>query len=402
MALTVLSVLACVIYLAYSPPEFESNLRNLHSKDSRAIQAEQKVVELFGGTEEPLMVLFEGADFLALQSRLEQVDEKLKSLSSDSLVLVHFSGTALLPEPASEQLYLKVAQSLESKSTKTLFDEALSQQGFEPDSLKGTIEKLSKACENGNRLSFSKLQEAGLGDWLKDWVRLGSEGEPAAAIVQVFPKTDLWSPELREKFLSELSVLEEIEGFQGIAGGMVSAHETSNLITKEMTFTASLAIAIGVVLVLLQFKKVTLSLFVLIPVALSCIWTFGIFELLGYKIHFMNAAVLPMVIGIGIDDGIHIVHKFSLVLRESKEAGRIMTPKDVVCETLHLSGTGVLLTSLTTMVAFGSLAIAENQGLASIGVLSFIGIATSLVASITVLPACLYFHSQKWLSAEDR
>ncbi len=402
VGLTVLSVLTCVVYLAYSPPEFESNLRNLHSKDSRAIHAEQKVVELFGGTEEPLMVLFEGPDDLTLQNRLEQVDKKLESLSSDSIVLAHFSGTQLLPDPASEQQYLKVAQSIESNSTKTLFDKALSQQGFEPESLKVTIEELSKACEDRNRLGFSKLQEAGLGDWLKDWVRLGSEGEPGTAIVQVFPKTDLWSPELRERFLSELSILEEVEGFQGIAGGMVSVHETSNLITKEMTFTASLAIAIGIVLVLLQFKKITLSLFVLLPVGLSCIWTFGLFELLGYKIHFMNAAVLPMVIGIGIDDGIHIVHKFSLVLRESKKTGRIMTPKDVVSETLHLSGTGVLLTSLTTMVAFGSLAIAENQGLASIGVLSFIGIATSLIASITVLPTCLYFHSRKWLSAEDR
>ena len=51
--------------------------------------------------------------------------------------------------------------------------------------------------------------------------------------------------------------------------------------------------------------------------------------------------------------------------------------------------TGVLLTSVTTMVTFGSLALSENRGLASVGLLSAIGIGACLIASVVVLPALL-------------
>ena len=98
----------------------------------------------------------------------------------------------------------------------------------------------------------------------------------------------------------------------------------------------------------------------------------------------MNASVLPMIIGIGIDDGIHLVQRYRYL--RARFNGR---PRNLVRETFSVTGTGVALTSLTTMIAFGSLGFSENRGLASIGILAFIGVGSCLLASVSVLPALM-------------
>jgi hypothetical protein len=85
--------------------------------------------------------------------------------------------------------------------------------------------------------------------------------------------------------------------------------------------------------------------------------------------------VLPLILGIGIDDGVHIVHDFR------RQTGRYrMTPS---------TASAVLITSLTTMVGFGSLMIASHQGLQSLGRVLTIGVSCCLFSSLVVLPAIL-------------
>ena len=85
---------------------------------------------------------------------------------------------------------------------------------------------------------------------------------------------------------------------------------------------------------------------------------------------------LPVVLGIAVDDGVHIVHRFL------EEAGdRVRT----------LAGTGrsVVLTSLTSLAAFGTLLLTSHRGLASFAAVLCLGIAASLVLSPLALPPLL-------------
>jgi hypothetical protein len=97
----------------------------------------------------------------------------------------------------------------------------------------------------------------------------------------------------------------------------------------------------------------------------------------GEKLNFMNLTVLPMVIGTGVDSGIHIVSRFLASGRDATAGVRSAL-------------VGVMLASTTTMVGgFGSLALSENHGLTSIGSAALIGTASCLLAAATALPAVL-------------
>ena len=93
-----------------------------------------------------------------------------------------------------------------------------------------------------------------------------------------------------------------------------------------------------------------------------------------------NMIVLPLSLGIGVDNGVHLVHDF----REQKGRYR-MSPS---------IASSVLLTSLTTMVGVGSLMIASHRGLRSLGRVLTIGVACCLFTQLAILPSLLIWLSR--------
>ena len=92
---------------------------------------------------------------------------------------------------------------------------------------------------------------------------------------------------------------------------------------------------------------------------------------------------LPLIIGIGIDDGGHILHR-------SKIEGR-----GALYDVYRSTGKAIIITSLTTMMAFGSLVFATYRGFGSLGIALFIGVGSCLLASVVVLPAVLAWVERK-------
>jgi predicted RND superfamily exporter protein len=109
----------------------------------------------------------------------------------------------------------------------------------------------------------------------------------------------------------------------------------------------------------------------------------GIMALLTIKFNYVNFIVLPLIVGIGIDDGIHIVHHWR---QDSKEK---------LPAILNRIGRAIVLTSLTTTIGFGSLISSHYPGLRSIGWVTALGILTCLLAALFLLPAVL-----AWIDAK--
>ncbi|MBN2551303.1 MAG: MMPL family transporter [Spirochaetales bacterium] len=126
----------------------------------------------------------------------------------------------------------------------------------------------------------------------------------------------------------------------------------------------------------ITFRSFRYAILAAVPLLAGMIWMLGIYPLLGLKLNMINIAVIPLVIGMGIDFGIHIVHRFRV-------------ERDL--ETVYrFTGKAVFLSALTTIIGFGSLAlIGSFPSIASIGTILFLGIATCLVATIVLLPALL-------------
>ena len=91
--------------------------------------------------------------------------------------------------------------------------------------------------------------------------------------------------------------------------------------------------------------------------------------------NFLNIMVLPMIIGIGIDDGVHFTNTFRHPNYHTPLRGLFQT------------GRAVVLTSLTTIAGFGSIILSHYPGLRSMGIVAVIGIAGCLFGSIILMPA---------------
>lgn len=159
------------------------------------------------------------------------------------------------------------------------------------------------------------------------------------------------------------------------------------LITEIFTEAARAGVYVAIVIFILlflifrNFKHVILAF---VMVVLGLLWLFGLLPLTGTQLTLTAGLVLPLLIGIGTDDAMHIMHRYR------HENGNIE-------KTLRYSGKAVLLTTLTTMIGFGSLAIVGMMPtITSIGALLFIGIGTCFVATVIALPAILSLTKKKY------
>jgi len=123
------------------------------------------------------------------------------------------------------------------------------------------------------------------------------------------------------------------------------------------------------------------------PLILGYVWMLGGMRLLQVDFNFVNITISPLLIGIGVDDGIHIIHRY---LEE-----RALSPDGAVERAGRMTTVAILVTSLTTMLVFASLLIARTPGLRFLGVSALLGIGFTLLFSLVFLPAVLRIEGEK-------
>jgi predicted RND superfamily exporter protein len=118
------------------------------------------------------------------------------------------------------------------------------------------------------------------------------------------------------------------------------------------------------------------------PLALAGLATCAALVALGWHFDFANVIVLPMLLGMGIDNGVHLVHRH----RTNPEE------EDVLATS---TARAVWFAALTTVLSFGSLAFASHRGMASLGRLLTLGVAATLICYVVVLPAVLAWDDER-------
>ena len=164
----------------------------------------------------------------------------------------------------------------------------------------------------------------------------------------------------------------------GATGVPVISLEAGEAVVNAFIHAFSLAL-IGVITALLVLlKSVKSTALVLIPLLLAALFTGASTVLLGIPFNFANVIALPLILGIGIDCSVHMVHRG----RSTGEAYENL---------LHTStARAIFYSALTTMAGFGSLIFSQHQGTASMGLLLLAGVILTLVCVLIILPALLH------------
>ena len=192
------------------------------------------------------------------------------------------------------------------------------------------------------------------------------------ARIQVFPEEDLTSREAMVRFVETLR-----EASPDITGLPVNLVESSYATGRSLWQALVWALAgICLLLGLLWGRPVEIGI-ALAPLVFAVVMTAATSWLLDVPLNFINVCVLPLLMGVGVDSGLHMVHRARSVPVAS---GRLLTST-----TAH----GVFFSALTTLASFGTLVLADHLGIASLGTLLVIGMVYTLLGNLVLLPALL-------------
>jgi len=196
-------------------------------------------------------------------------------------------------------------------------------------------------------------------------------------IINVYPEKNIWEDSrFLYRFTDEATELSEKA--TGLPPIFVELMDIMSKDGKKATYFAIIAVFF---VLLIDFRSLKYALVGMVPLIFGAIWMTGLMEILGLKFTMMNILAVPLIIGIGIDDGVHILHRWKMEKN-----------LDIVYRS---TGKAILLTSLTTMLGFGSLWFATYRGLGSMGIALFIGVGTCFLATLFIIPAILGLENKQ-------
>ncbi len=169
----------------------------------------------------------------------------------------------------------------------------------------------------------------------------------------------------------------------GATGVPVISLEAGKAVVDAFVHAFSLAL-IGVVIALLVLlRSVKSTVLVMVPLLLAALFTGAVTVLLDVPFNFANVIALPLILGIGIDCSVHMVHR-------SRNTGEAY-------ENLLYTSTAraIFYSALTTMAGFGSLIFSQHQGTASMGLLLLAGVVLTLICVLIILPVLLHAANTK-------
>ena len=136
-------------------------------------------------------------------------------------------------------------------------------------------------------------------------------------------------------------------------------------------------------LLLVILRNVKDTLLVLLPLLLAAVFTAASTVVFNVPFNFANIIALPLLFGLGVDSGIHMVHRLHYL--DSAEENLLGTSESQ----------GVFYGALTTIFSFSSLAFTSHEGTASMGILLSIGLFMTLICALVVLPAFSVLHIRR-------
>jgi hopanoid biosynthesis associated RND transporter like protein HpnN len=195
-------------------------------------------------------------------------------------------------------------------------------------------------------------------------------GKSGRYLMKVYSKANIWEVGPMGQFVKDMRAVDA-----EATGNPLQVYEASWQMKRSFEEAACYALLMIVPTVLLDFRRLNHTLLAALPMAVGLLQTLGLMGLLDIPLNPANMIVLPLTLGIGMESGINLLHELRC------QRGRYRGPGNAVM-------VAVVVNSLTTMVGFGALMIADHQGLQSLGRVLTISMGCCLLCSL-LLPNLL-------------
>ncbi len=407
LALGAFLVLAAGLFA--SRLHYDHNLLNLQDRTLDSVQWEHKLIDrAAGATWDSLSVARSRDEALVLKARYEALPEVGRVVEIASLV------------PAEQERKLPIVQAIHVRLTGVpAVDQLPAPVESEPgmvlelagriSRLAGSESAIARACTElaaavaESPQASHQLREFDLRlgrDLVSELLRLKAVSRPAVVttadlpvelreryigaegefLVRAFARDSLWDYEALTRFTRAANTVDP-----EATGKTFRTLEGLRQMKQGFERAALYALAAIVLVLMFDLRRLADLAMGLFPLGVGIALTLGILGLFGVALNPANMIALPLIVGVGVDNGVHVLHDFRS--RDTRRAYRLGSA----------TGRGILVAGLTTVLGFGALMTARQVGMASLGLVLAVGVLCCMIAALVLLPALLQLRDLRQL-----
>jgi predicted RND superfamily exporter protein len=360
--------------------KFEDSIREMRPRSTRNARIEALMREHFGSGLDFMMLVLRGDSLEEVLELTTEASRRAQQMAGSEELVRAESIVSVLPprERQAETIaWLDRHRDLvDVERVRRVFLDAARREGLRPEAFEHGLDLFARAASVTKPISLDDLRVDDASQRLLErFVRHTEHGW--TSIVYLYPPPLRWrreAPPGLRRMAEELGPRAELSGVNVVSEFMRTTVRRDAVVASVIGF----ALVLGILWI--DFRRRFDILASLFPLIVGVIWMLGGMVLLGLSMNFFNVFVTAMIIGVGVDYGVHMIHRY----REERNAST-----DRLAAGLTETGKAVVLAALANVVGFGSLALSSYPGIQSIGYVAIMGSTSSALVALTVLPAYL-------------
>ena len=367
----VFAVSAAVFILAAAVLPFvhmDRKVEITRGEDNPAIAGQKRLGEKFGIEGSPEVLLVQGDE----EQVLERTEKLTAVLDAQKEVKSVFSPSSLVPSLATQKVRSQALKDIDFAHAASVLEESLRANGFRTAAFQPAVDRIRQMGKGSQPLDLEKVRQFLPRGLIDNSIRkIGSDQYVAA--IAFYPADPDATEVIPDGTLH--SWQKEYGAFDLFSFNKINRDLQTQILhdsRRAMLLTTS-----GIILIVFFiFRNVRITVLVLAPIVFAIVVTFGILFLAGHRFSFMAITALPLIVGIGIDNGIHLVQRY------------LQNDLSII-EIAKASGPALIQSSLTTLIGFGALLASTFQPMAEMGLVTTIGVVLALAAALWMVPGAI-------------
>jgi predicted RND superfamily exporter protein len=344
----------------------DTDFRNLRPGQGDAENVEKAIAAAFGRSESAGTVLSEAAALDTALADAEEVASRLEEYRRQGLVGSYATITAFLPSAATAFARRERFESLPREPAVAAFRAAVERHGFAADAFEPALRDFVRG--DAGPIGFTREVRRALDPLAERHLDVG--GDRVLVATDVTPAAGRRLATVRQRLATDLPSTSAT-----VLGAEVVQAEFRRLLEGELVLFLAAAIALNLAILAASERSLVSAIVLLSPTLVALVLYLGLAGFTGMAIDPVNLIVLPLLVGLGVDDVVylraHVRHEQSL----SRGVAR--------------GGPPLVVVVLTTMVGYGSLALSTYPALRRLGIAAAAALGLAAVTSFLLLPLVL-------------
>ncbi len=365
----VIAALLTLAAIGFAPRlEYREDTTVVRSPDNPAAVVQRRLTDAFGLRFTPYLVRIDGSSQEKVLERVREVTPRVRELVGGKSLARVESALDFLPSLVRQREALARVASwgLDREAIRHDLSRAVEAAGLAPEAFAPGIDNVAHAVTLTQPLDIGSLATGSLAPVLgRYWSEQGGE---VATLLYAYtaPGAERGAPP------PALEAIADEYPDVMLTGAVMVTRELKGVVRRDAALAGALGLLLVLVLLSLSFRSLLFGALALLPLAVGAVWMVGVMAALRVDVNFLNLFVFAMLIGIAVDYGVHLVHRF-------RESG--------LHRELEQTARAVAVAAITTVLGFGSLSFSHFPGLRSMGIAAVIGATTTCFAALTLLPA---------------